>query len=225
MSNIPMGVLSKVTQVVALSLVHNSSSDADSPGVTHTFTSVGFGAAASDRQIVVTIDGTNTLGGDIISSMVIGGVSATKVMGVTTTAGEIRQEIWYAAVPTGTSGTVTATWNSAVSRNYIGVYRMTGAATGATATASDVSGTGNLTGSLTIPANGGAVALATAQGGPTCTWTNITERFEVKPASSNENKCGAMDNFEAAQSPLAITATLTSYPANEIMVCAAWGPG
>jgi len=215
---------STTTGTVAMTLTANTYSDGNLAGITQTFSSIAFGTAAANRQIVVAIQGTDTGSNQTISSMTIGGISATKVVAQRSADSlfEERVEIWVAAVPTGTSGTIVATWSALIHRNYIGVYSMTGATTGAYDTG--VSTAQPLTDTLNIPADGGAIALATVQGGPSATWSGLTERYEVIPPESNEPQCGAMDVFATEQVALAVTCTFSSYPANETFCCASWGP-
>lgn len=78
----------------------------------YTFTTVSFGTADASRIVAIIVSTQAT-----ISSATIGGVSATVV-------GSTNCYIIYAAVPTGTSGTVVVTHTASTSRCAIRVYRV-----------------------------------------------------------------------------------------------------
>jgi hypothetical protein len=94
----------------------------DIGGETIEFTNVDFGAEDSTRRIYVFVlaraSSTRSL-----SSMTIGGVSATFFIG--NSSNSLGPYAVYAAdVPTGTSGTVSVTFNGAVNTTIISVYRV-----------------------------------------------------------------------------------------------------
>ena len=91
---------------------------------TCTFTDIDFGDAAGSREIFVVLT-SRTGAAPSINSITIGGVSAT--LGTTnylTTL--LGQAVAFAAVPTGTSGTVVINWSSTVAAMVLTVYRVTG---------------------------------------------------------------------------------------------------
>jgi len=94
----------------------------------YTFSAVSFGAAASNRSIVVGIGGgRSSSGARNISSVTIGGVTATIAAEQDSPAasGSNVAGIAFAEVPTGTSGDIVVTWNATMSRCGIGVWSAT----------------------------------------------------------------------------------------------------
>jgi hypothetical protein len=74
---------------------------------TYSFASSTFGTAAFDRIIIIAVSTGTT---HSVVSATIGGVSATKAIASGSTARPL--ELWYAAVPTGTTGTISVTMDS-----------------------------------------------------------------------------------------------------------------
>lgn len=154
-------------------------------GVNLTFSGVSIGTAAADRLIFVV---TQTDGGstDVISSCTIGGVTAAQVTGAAATTSARRTQIWWAAVPTGTTGAIVLQLSANTATNTIGaaVFSVTGADTTtpvpvSNGSASDTKTSGaTYTGTLDVPANGGllvGVFSIGTRGTQTFTWTNATE--------------------------------------------------
>lgn len=188
----------------------------DADLTTYTFPSQNLGTASAGRYIVALIAGSSGTSGRTISSVTIGGVSASQ-LGFVSEAGSTRaSSIWIAAVPTGTTGDVVITWSAGMGRCGVGLYSLTGAQTTAfdTATATATSGT-TLSDTINIPAGGVCFSVATAQvsGDYSWSWTNITEDFDtlLETGSPNHNRfTGASDVFGSSQSGLALTATASS---------------
>lgn len=84
-----------------------------SGGSTHTYSSLAVGTAATDRWVIV---GYGDSSGGVPSSMTIGGVTATLIVGASSSS-----SIWAANVPTGTTATVVADGSSG-SAAIIGYY-------------------------------------------------------------------------------------------------------
>ena len=192
---------------------------------TYTFSSQALGAAASDRKIVVGAFAVNAV--KAVSSMTIGGVSATLVVASTNSGGE-QIELWQADVPTGTTGDVVVTWAGSQLGCGIGVFRIVSAASAAHDTGSFAT-TGTATDTLNIPANGVAVGVAgtNPNGIPTWTWTGLTEDYEeggvIEPV--NGSHTGASDAFATTQTGLTISAAPTSAGVRgNVMAIASWGP-
>ena len=148
-----------------------------------TFTSVGIGAAASNRVVAVIPMGRITTGG--ISNPVTAvaftvGATATlsQVSGAaaTTAAIEMASDIWYASVAAGTTATITVTWTTANTRSAIYVYTInTSTPTPAHGAENTSSSAATLAQSITIPTNGcGIVGAAAQQTTNTMTFTNAT---------------------------------------------------
>lgn len=123
----------------------------------NTFAGVAIGAADGTRIVVVTVCHGIT-SGTTLSAFTIGGITATQGA-VSVFSGGSTAEIWYAAVPTGTTATIQFTQSAADSRIVLGVYRVVG--TGVSfSTGNAANGVTNtsISASVTIPAGGGAIA-------------------------------------------------------------------
>ncbi len=90
---------------------------------TYTFTGKAIGPAAGDRYVFVgTFQGFAT---KTVSSMTIGGISASLVVSKSAASG--TAELWMANVPTGTTATIVVTWSGGVDIACgIGVWSATG---------------------------------------------------------------------------------------------------
>lgn len=151
---------------------------------TYSFGGVSFGDAAADRAIAVTIHGTRSVASREVSSVTIGGVSASRLVGQTTFAGALAigtvSEIWIASVPAGTSGTVSITFNDLISHCAVGVFRITGllsllAEGTAVGQANNNSNNLSLTG---VSKDAVVIACGTATGSPTFGYTGVTQEYE-----------------------------------------------
>lgn len=207
--------------MATIALVDNSFDG--TAAVTFTFTNQNFGAAAADRYIIVGVGIGNS--SETISSVTIGGVTATSVVTGTPGGGDGQAGIFIALVPTGTTGTIVVTCTNTEDCCGIGVWRATGINPTATDTASQttVSGDALSTSSLTIPTQGFGVGYVFWLGSaapPSATWTNLTEQFD-ETITGNFAHTGA---FSLTAGTPTITAqasvTLSAMPC--ILVAAAW---
>lgn len=171
----------------------------------HSTASVPFGTPAEDRYILVvarTFSGT----APAISSMTIGGVSATAV--VQLGSGVNRVAMYIALVPTGTTGTVAYTTAAASSQNAIGVYALYGL----TSTTPVASGNTN----PTLASVAGGFAIAADAGNPLLgSWSNVTQDFQEVTVDSY-NLVGASGPTTGAN----ITPTVNAETG--VMVAATW---
>jgi hypothetical protein len=163
--------------------------DSFSFAATGTYTEVGasFGAAETDRLIFVCVSAANVTDGTSITAVTIGGVGATSASAVVRTSGlgfGILSQIWWAAVPSGTSGDVVLTFTGKEVAGSAAVYKVRGANTSAPIASQNTGSvaTGNVTAALTI--SNETACLATAQCGISgtdvnITWTNITEDADL----------------------------------------------
>lgn len=123
------------------------------------FAGLSIGAADTTRIVAVSIcHGPNN---GTFTSLTIGGVTATLATGSKqNSTGGVSAEIWYAAVPTGTTATVQYDQLAGVdTRHFISVYRIAGttASFSAGGGAASLSVT-SLAASVSIPVGGGALA-------------------------------------------------------------------
>lgn len=196
-----------------------------------TFSACALGTASAGRRIIVGVSGRASSASAAVSSITVGGVSATKVIEALDSSFHNSAGLWIADVPNGATGDVVVTFGAVVQRAGICVWSMTGAAS---AVASDTDSNNTtaanvavITKTLTIPTRGGAIgySFGTFAGGTTASWTNLTEPSgfdEILEASNNHT--GASDNFAVgADTDLTVTwSTTSTTPA--VAVFASWGP-
>lgn len=188
---------------------------------TPSFASLTIGTADPTRVVIVGLGfskSSGSWGANPISSVTIGGVSATQVGSqVLTPVGvDTVVSFYIAAVPTGTTATVAVTLAANTQRGFVSVWSATNLMS-STPTATN-SATGTSSGpsaSLTIPSLGFGLGFVMGRGASN-TWTNLTER--------NDQAVGA-DTASGADSTTAGTPTIsttTNSQSDSAMVLAAW---
>lgn len=214
----------KSSTAIPASIVFTDNSVSGTNGTVFTFSSQSLGTATTDRQILVTLWGRDDgAGSPALTSVTVGGVTATVDITYLSGSNRNRAAVVRAAVPTGTTGDVVVTFDTTVERCGIGVYAMYDAATSVTDTGFSEAST--MTDTLNIPANGVAVGIAAiGGGGRTYTWTNLSEDFD-EAVEGDETYTGAHDAFETEQTALAITCTPSGVDASgRSFVIASYGP-
>ena len=186
----------------------------------YTFSSVNLGAAASDRYIIVTAMTRKAGASTTLTSITIGGVTATIVKQVTNNVTNTDvAAIVIAAVPTGTTGDIVVTWGATMVRCAIGVYRVTGLVS-ATASDSDSSTANDPTVNLDCPAGGFIIGGALTAASSSAAWTGITENFDGT-LETFVTYTGASDTFATQQTGLTLTADFGS-STESVGVFASW---
>lgn len=187
---------------------------------TYTFSAQALGVAAANRKIVVAICYSTTAS---ITSVTIGGVTASQVVAATGTGG-MKIELWQAAVPTGTTGDIVIVHPGTSDRDGIGVWAVYGAQSAANDTGSST-GVDPLADTLNIPAGGVAIGAAVNNdaGVDTYTWTNLTENYD-EVVEDPADHSGASAAFAAAQTALSISVNESSASTAGALVMASWGP-
>lgn len=170
---------------------------------TYTFSSQSLGTAAADRYIVVGA-ATRQTGGLTLSSVTVGGVSATIV--VQQNNGDGTTGLAIAAVPSGTTGDIVVTWSGASARCAIVFYRLTGLDS-ATPTDTDSDTATDPSFTLTKAAGPTIGITSVSSGSLSCSWTNLTENADSEIES--------MDYSSASEESTAGDSTIT----------ASWGGG
>lgn len=203
---------------MTFAFLQQATSTADSSS--YTFASQNLGAADAARYIIVGIQCRRTLNTNTISSVTVGGVTASLV--VTADRGnQSKCAIYIAAVPTGTTGDVVVTFSGTANRCGIALWSAVGISS-ATASDTDSSITGTApTMSIDVPAGGFAVAVGCENALTTATWTGLTERSDTQ---AEITMTSASDEFASAQTGLSVTITFASTVADEIGVIASWAP-
>lgn len=178
---------------------------------THTHSGLSFGAVGADRVLVACIAYNAAAA---ISSVTIGGVSATRV-GPSGAASGWPTEMWRATVPTGTSGSVVLNISSAADNSAVALVRME-YLNSATPNATDSDNASPVATSVT--ANAGGFVLAAAAYGKTGSTTG--------PAWSNVTLLGSIAAGSGTQSVISvasktITATGSTSPSFSVTLAAA----
>lgn len=177
---------------MAVAISHTASFEYTAVDTDHDEAGVAIGTAAADRLVFVLASGPATSTGSDINSMTVGGVAATRVRRDQVAydgafLGSFQSlEIWWAAVPTGATATISFTHDADLTNGKFSVYAVTGSST--TAPISDHDGatrsdalTNALSVSVDVPANGGAIGLAAGAlfgTSVTAAWTYLTEDLD-----------------------------------------------
>jgi len=143
----------------------------------HTITGLSFGDEAPTRLLVAVIH-AQASGARTPTAVSIGGVTATLVPGTSVSAAA-NISIWYAEVPTGTSGSVSVTYSGTILLCLVGLYRMT-----------DLLSNVPLDGANGLFTNLGTMTLDSAAGGfVVCGLTNSSDNAVTFS--------GAVENYDA----------------------------
>ena len=164
------------------SLTYGSVATVDNPSSPHSFTGMTIGAAPTGvetRHVVVTIGMMHNSGAGTVSSVTVGGVSATLVITRGSASAGASVWIYIAEVPTGTTATVTITMSGDTSLG-AATYILRNRAT-TTATSSSTAEDPSL--NLNIAAGGAAVGVSMVRDGTVSTWTGLTENFDTDTRS------------------------------------------
>ena len=192
-----------------------------------TFATVNFGATGTSRKIVVTA--FNYCGGcGAFSGITIGGVTGT--LAIANDTANISQEVWFACVPTGTSGSVVVNGtNNAVA---ITVYQITGESGGCSTAPSSTAtyaaaGAQPLSLPVTVTAGGAAIIQAGDSGvaaAPTFTWTNTTAGAGDGSTSQTTGTTVQASGAHATSSATVTVSSTQSLSFGGQVVSATWGP-
>jgi hypothetical protein len=174
----------------------------------YTWSGVSFGAAAANRVIVVafgTRDGGSSL---TFPSCTIGGISATLAVATNnTTGGNMSMAgIFYATVPTGTTGDIVLTFNETTLRARIGTYR----ATGVSSVNIDAQTTTGTTTTFTVTGASGCALVATAlsASNTSYTWSGANEDYDGAVGTSTSSG-GSSTSGTAGANVITATAVAT----------------
>lgn len=198
---------------------------------TYTFSSQNFGTADATRVMAVIILSRNSAGTQTVSSATIGGVAATKAVGLLGSSNAMVGEIWYAAVPTGTTGAVSITFAGANQRCAIQLYSIIAPSSPApTVTASSLASPAT-SGAITIPAGGAAIGgnyvISGGPGTPTATPNSPSNGFNNLDLNNNIAGPQQVFAFHSNAGILTGSQTLTMTLAaggGGAAVFAVWGP-
>lgn len=196
---------------MAVAVVHRDGADyIYSAATTHTYAGLTLGAGDADQLVYV---GVLVNQASVPSAVAIDGVSAAQVPHSPIPGTSYEMSLWWAHVPSTTTGDVQVDFASAISVNVgISVTSVTGADTTNPVPATngsdyDYQTSGlTLTGTVDVPAGGALAAWAwpvTPRGVATSTWTNATEDWDHYTQ-------GTTAHYYSAAGDSGYTATCTS---------------
>lgn len=145
----------------------------------YTFAAQNIGTADVGRFIIVSVLSRKTGASTTISTVTIGGISATIVKQVSNAVTNTDVAgIVIASVPTGTTGDVVVTFGATMSRCIIAVYRAVGINNPFTANANASSTANDPTAAIAVPSNGFEIGAGLSAASSSATWTGLTEDFD-----------------------------------------------
>jgi hypothetical protein len=148
----------------------------DVNGTSYTVSGASFGAAASDRYIVIVVTTQSVSGAITVSSATIGGVSATSV--TSQAANPAAAHMWIAAVPTGTTGDIVVNFSVSSDHHTVAVWSITGLTS---TTPIDTDGnTVNPPTAVTLTSVAGGVVIGAVWSADavTVSWSGATEDYD-----------------------------------------------
>lgn len=190
---------------------------------TYTFAGHALGTEAAGRLIPVVVYSSGAGGTAVtISTMTIGGVSAAPAVASNDTA-TVDAHIWYAVVPTGTTGDIVITFSAARARCAIDAFQAHNVQSATPTDTGSASAADPISDDLNISAGGVAVGGALTFTTTTVTWTaGLTERSDFQLESA-QTQSSASDAFADAQTGLTIEADFASGAgASKHLVLASW---
>jgi hypothetical protein len=197
---------------------------------TFSFASQSLGAAASgsDTRYTIVAAGSNAGGGQLITGVTVGGISATSVVA---SASSSISTLWIVDTTSlGTSATIAVSVDSGGATGCaIGVYRMINPGSSTASATANAAHTGGVsTATLTIPTGGLAVASVYALHvgtATTFTWTGTSTPSEKYDQAIGANAANSGAESTAVGSNLTFIATaVDTSPTNQHIAAASWGP-
>lgn len=183
---------------------------------TYTFVAVDIGTASADRVVLVAAH-CRADTATAMTSVTIGGVSApiqVQRTGVNITG------IASLGVAAGTTATIEVIYNNACFRAGIGTWATTGLLSAtATFTGSSIVDPGAV--SSNISAGGVAVGAGVdSTTAANCTWTNLTENYDVTIGGASNTQTGASAAFATTQTGLSIQCDWATFDNGVVAVAA-----
>lgn len=183
-----------------------------------TYTAQAIGSAASDRYVIVGVGTSNNANEP--SSVTIGGISATKVVG--TAGGNHSAGLWVANVTTGTTADIVVSITGTTDRCAIGVWTATGLASG---TPGNTATSNASPGSCTVTTTNGGFAIAYSHlGYGTVTWsgTGVTQDFNATIEASVKNTGARVAPTDGSSVTFTATYSSTFDGTTRPLVAASW---
>lgn len=171
----------------------------------YTFTSQSIGTADSTRIVAVGMYYTTPSTSVTVSSVTIGGSAATQATSAAAgnTTGASFSDIWYLAVPAGTTATIVINLSGNAARCGIYVYAIKGTGTAfsqANGTATVLNSTSS-TVSVTTPTGGGAIGVVNVHNGEaSITGSNLSSDGLQTPTGTTSAQGGNNTSLSGTQS-------------------------
>lgn len=208
----------------AFSIAFTDHAEDTTTQTTYTWSSKAFaiGTANATRLVGAAISARSAVA-PTVSSVTIGGVSATKVVECVVGTPENVTSMWQAAVPTGTTATISATFSLAAVRAGIAVYSVLGSNGVAPSGAAIATSTlGAPSASITVPSGGGSIISSVAVvAGATVTATNFTIDLNSTSLTSNTFYMAGSDTAHSGSTTYTVNWTAGGAPCATF---AAWSP-
>jgi len=197
------------------SVSHLGSSTNGSTSTAYTFSSSSLGAAASNRTIVIAVGGGRaTSGTRTVSTLTVGGSSATFIARKNSGAGNVL-EFWSIAVASGTSADIVVTFSASMATAGISWWRVLDAGNPISTDGNTASGW--TTQAVTTIGQTGDVAFYAIYdegNADAYAWSDATERSEHIDITSTRSWTSADYTFDAAESHTE-TATISGGSGND----------
>jgi len=175
---------------------------------------VDLSAAPAGSQIVVLARAASGTAGRVVSSMTVGGVSATlDATFAVASSFNHAMGIGRAPNPGGSSVTVNVTFSAGVNSCAIEAFILENAASSPHHQNSGTSTTATISTTLNVPANGAAMAIVGFNGSSpgTVTWTGLaTKQSDFTVENANNRVSTAFENIAAAATGRSISAVAAS---------------
>jgi len=200
-------------------LTYRTSALTDVNQASYSFSGLSIGAPSGDRLVIAFC---YTFSGSAISSVTIGGVSASTA--ATQSSGQVRSGLYYATVPSGTTATVAFSVGSGANAG-VSVWTITGAQSSTPRDTGVATGIGSST-TIDVPAGGAILAgvgINRTGGIGSNTWSGLTERYDSPGFDTNlSNFSAASDVFATTQAARIVSVTHSASPTEQALAVASW---
>lgn len=142
------------------SITHTADAGSATPATSFTFTAQPIGTADATRIVAVCVSHGITAANPV-TSLTIGGSAATLATGSQISSAGDATEIWYLAVPAGTTANIVVNFAASENRCSVHIYSVvgTGAAFSVAGGTANTSGVSSNSTTIVVPAGGGVIAV------------------------------------------------------------------
>lgn len=155
------GALDAAATAAAFSITYVGSATNTTAGTSFSFNSQAIGTADATRIVVVGIADAVTAAITVTGVTIAGNAATQATSAASDSGGGALSDIWYLAVPTGTTANIVVSVSSSQTRAAIVVYSVTNSAGGFSSASNTASGPAvtTLGATATVPSGGGAIAV------------------------------------------------------------------